>query len=93
MELVRGKAVSEAESTLRFMPSPAARQVLKVVQSAAANAEHNDLQSRNSLKIVKIVADQGPTLRRFRPRARGRVGAFNRPTSHITVEVQEDESI
>lgn len=89
MDLVRGKPVEDAELSLKFMTTPAAGVVLEVIRSAAANAEHNDLQSRNSLKIVRITADKGPRLKRFRPKARGRVGAFDRPTSHITVEVGE----
>lgn len=89
MDLVRGKPVEEAEQSLRFMVSPAADVVLQVIRSAVANAEHNDLQGRDGLKIVKITADKGPRFKRFRPKARGRVGAFDRPTSHITVEVGE----
>lgn len=89
MDLVRGKPVQEAELSLKFMASPAAGIVLEVIKSAAANAEHNDLQSRENLKVVRITADNGPRIKRFRPKARGRVGAFDRPTSHITVEVGE----
>ena len=92
MELVRGKYVEDALDTLRYMTTPAASEVFKVVNAAAANAEHNDLQSRDELKIVSIKADKATSLRRYRPKARGRVGAFDRPTAHITVVVDEDRS-
>lgn len=88
-DLVRGKAVSEAEILLQFTPSPSAEVVLKTLHSAVANAENNDLMDREQLRVVRITADQGPTLRRFRPKARGRVGAFNRPSCHLVVEVDE----
>ena len=57
-------------------------------ESAAANATNNDLQERAALKVVSVVANEGPEIRRFRAKARGRAGAFNRPTSHITVVVE-----
>ena len=90
MDQVRGMSVNDAADSLRYMVSPAAEVILKILNSAAANAENNDLQSRDDLKIVKITADKSTSLRRFRPKARGRVGAFDRPTSHITIEVDED---
>ena len=89
IDLVRGEPVDEAIEMLRFMTTPAATDVRKTVQSAAANAENNDLQDRDSLVITEIYANKGPSLKRFRPKARGRVGAFDRPTSHITVIVEE----
>ncbi|MDA1257951.1 MAG: 50S ribosomal protein L22 [Chloroflexi bacterium] len=90
-DLIRGRAVDDALNTLRFMISPSATVMFKTIASAAANAENNELMDRGSLKIVTVTVDQGTTLRRFRPRARGRVGAFNRPSSHLTVEVDESE--
>jgi len=89
MDQVRGKMVNEAFPVLRYLTSPAAAEILKILNSATANAEHNDLQSRDNLKIVRITADKATWIRRFRPKARGRVGAFDRPTSHITIEVDE----
>ena len=89
-DLVRGRTVEEAVNTLKFVPSPAAVAVRKVIESAAANAANNDLKDREKLKVVSVRADEGPTVRRFRAKARGRAGAFNRPTSHITVVVDED---
>ena len=88
-DLVRGKSLEEAVNTLRFIPSAAAQTLLKTIESAAANAETNDLKDRQSLRVIKVTADQGPMVRRFRAKARGRAGAFNRSISHITVVVDE----
>ena len=89
MDQIRGKMVKEALPMLRYMTSPAAAEILKILRSATANAENNDLQSIDDLKITRITADKGTWIRRYRPKARGRVGAFDRPTSHITIEVDE----
>ena len=89
LDLVRGKRVNAAIDMLRVMPSPAATAVSKTLKSAAANAENNETMDPDNLKIVSIVADQGPSLRRYRPKARGRAGAFDRPSCHITVFVDE----
>ena len=89
MDQIRGKMVSDAVPVLRYLTSPAAAEILKILNSAAANAEHNDLQSRDDLRIVRITADKATWVRRYRPKARGRVGAFDRPTSNITIEVDE----
>ena len=90
-DLVRGRAVDDALATLRFMISPSATVMSKTIASAAANAENNELMDRSTLRIVSVTVDQAPTLRRFRPKARGRAGAFNRHSSHLTVEVDERE--
>ena len=90
MDELRGMNVDEALGYLRFMTTPSAHIIYKVLNAAAANAENNDLQDRESLVIKRIIADKSITMRRFRPRARGRAGAFNRPTSHITIEVDEE---
>ena len=89
IDQVRGVTITEAENRLMYMTSPAAQVVLKVVRSAAANAENNDYLNRDALKIVRITADQGPVLKRYIPRARGRAGARNHPMCHLTVEVAE----
>ena len=89
MDQIRGKMVNDAMPMLRYMTSPAAAEILKILKSATANAENNDLQSRDDLKIVRITADKATWIRRYRPKARGRVGAFERPTSHITIEFDE----
>ena len=88
-DLVRGKQVDEAVTTLKFIPSTAAVAMGKLIESAAANAQNNDLKDRATLKVIKITADKGPRVKRFRPKARGRAGAFNRSTSHIKVTVDE----
>ena len=92
LDLVRGKPVSEALAILQHLPSPWAREVYKAVRSAAANAENNLLLDPGSLRVVSIVADKGPVLRRFDPRARGRVGTIQKRSSHITVVVDEERT-
>jgi large subunit ribosomal protein L22 len=89
---VKGKPLNEAMSLLRFMPQRASRAVLKVVKSAAANAENNFDMDPNELYVVRIVADAGRTVRRFRAKARGRVGPLRKHSSHITVVVKEKEA-
>ena len=91
MNLVRGMAVNEALTTLRFMQSPAAARIAKTVKSAATNAENELMASTEDLKITEIFANEGPRLKRFRARARGRVGRINRRSSHITVVVDGED--
>jgi len=91
VDMVRGKKVDEALALLKFAPTPTARVVAKVVKSAAANAENNFQMSPSALKIVGIFADEARTLKRFRPRARGRVSPILKRSSHITVIVAEQE--
>ena len=91
VDMVRGKGVDEALAVLRFTPTPVARVVAKVVKSAAANAENNFQMSPSDLKIVSISADEARTLKRYRPRSRGRVSPILRRSSHITVIVMERE--
>jgi len=93
VDMVRGKRVDEALSLLKFAPSPTARVVAKVVKSAAANAENNFQMDPADLKIVGIFADEARTMKRFRPRARGRANSILKRSSHITVIVAEEESI
>jgi large subunit ribosomal protein L22 len=87
LDLIRGKGVEEALAILRFSPSPTARVVAKVVKSAAANAENNFQMSPSSLSIVKAYADKGRTLKRFRPKARGRINPILKRSTHITIVV------
>ena len=92
VDMVRGKRVEQALDMLRFVQSPSAKIVSKVIQSAAANAENVFQISSSDLKIVRIYADEAPTMKRFRERRRGMVSLIlNRP-SHITVVVGEQES-
>ncbi len=92
VDMVRGKKVDEALAVLRFTKTPTARVVAKVVKSAAANAENNFQMSPSDLKIAKIFADEAPTLKRFRPRARGVASHILKRSSHITVIVTEQEA-
>jgi len=89
---VKGKPLSEAMAVLRFMPQRASTPVLKVVKSAAANAENNFDMDPNDLVVVRVIADEGRTLRRFRAKARGRTGPLLKRSSHITVVVKEKEA-
>ena len=92
LDMVRGKTVDEALTVLQFLPSPTARIVSKVIKSAVANAESVFEMAPSDLKIVEIFADEARTLKRFRPRARGRVSPIIKRSSHITVIVREQES-
>jgi len=92
VDMVRGKKVDEALTLLRFAPTPTARVVAKVVKSAAANAENNLQMSPSDLRIVSIFVDNARTMKRFRPRSRGRVSPILKRSSHITVTVAEQES-
>lgn len=91
VDMVRGKKVDDALTILKFAPTPTARVVAKAVKSAAASAENNFQMSPTELKIVKIFADEARTIKRFRPRARGRANTILKRSSHITVVVTEVE--
>ena len=91
VDIVRGKKVDEALNILRFAPTPTARVVAKVVRSAVANAENNFQMSPSDLKIVRVFVDGARSLKRFRPRARGRANSILKRSSHITVIVTEVE--
>ena len=91
-DLVRGKSVSEALVVLQFMPSPLSRVVAKVVKSAVANAENNFQMTPSDLRVVSIFVDEAPTMKRFRPAARGRAKRILKRSSHITVIVAEQEA-
>jgi len=91
VDMVRGKKVEEALTMLRFTATPIAKVVAKVIKSAAANAENNFQMTPSDLKIVNIFADEARTLKRYRPRARGRVSHILKRSSHITAIVAERE--
>ncbi|HEU5011910.1 MAG TPA: 50S ribosomal protein L22 [Roseiflexaceae bacterium] len=91
LDVVRGKPVDRALSMLQYMPQKAAREVARTLKSAAANAENNFDMSPEDLVIKTIYADEGPTLKRFMPRARGRADRINKRTTHITVVVDDGE--
>jgi large subunit ribosomal protein L22 len=86
--LIKDRPVGEALDILRYAPQAAAEPVAKVVASAAANAENNLDLDRDTLVVASAYADEGPTLKRIRPRAQGRAYRIRKRTSHITVEVE-----
>ena len=87
LNLIRGLPVSEALDILKFTKRKASDEITKVIQSAMANAENNFGLNSNDLYISKAIAEEGPTLKRFRPRARGRAGRINKRTSHLIIEL------
>ena len=87
VDLIRGRHVEEARRVLRFTPRAASLPVAKVLESAIANAEHNRALPADELIVVRAWADEGPTLRRFRPRAMGRATRIRKRTCHISVVV------
>ncbi|MDX1769952.1 MAG: 50S ribosomal protein L22 [Planococcaceae bacterium] len=89
VDLIRGKQIGEAVAILNHTPRSASPVVEKVLKSAVANAEHNYDLDVNNLIISEVFVDEGPTLKRFRPRAMGRASAINKRTSHITIVVSE----
>lgn len=86
-DLVRGKPVDQALNILAFSPQKAAFTIKKVLESAVANAEHNEGADIDELKVKTIYVDQGPVLKRFTARAKGRGNRITKPTCHITVTV------
>lgn len=90
-DAIRGRKVEDALNILRFLPSPSARTVAKVVKSAADNAENNFEMTPSDLRIVQVFIDGGRTMKRFRAGPRGRVKPILKRSSHITVVVKEEE--
>jgi large subunit ribosomal protein L22 len=89
LDLIRGKKVGEAIAILRHTPKSSSPVVEKLLNSAIANAENNYSMDPNNLVISQAYANQGPTMKRFRPRAQGRASRINKRTSHITIVVSE----
>jgi large subunit ribosomal protein L22 len=87
LDQIRGRSYREALIILEFMPYKACEPILKVLRSAAANAEHNNRLERETLIVSQAYADGGPSLRRYRPRAQGRAYQIRKPTCHITIVV------
>lgn len=85
IDLIRGKKVAEAEAILMNTPKAASPIVDKLLKSAVANAENNQDMAKDNLYIAEIYANQGPTLKRFMPRAQGRATRIRKRTSHITI--------
>ena len=90
--LVRGKDVSTAINTLRFMNKSGSREFFKLIVSAVANAEDKGEADVENLVITKVTVDQGSTLKRWRPRAQGRGTRIEKKTSHITLEVSATDA-
>lgn len=90
-DLVRGKDVDEAIGILRYTNKKSAPMISKVVKSAMANAEHNYDMDSDALFVSEILIDEGPTIKRMRPRAYGRADVRRHRTSHITVVLRERE--
>ena len=91
VDLIRGKHVDEAESVLRFSPRAAAEVVGKVLHSAVANAEKNHKLQPDTLFVSEAYVDEGPTMKRWKPRAMGRATRIDKRTSHITIVVKQRE--
>ncbi len=87
IDAIRGVAAGEALNRLKFMPQKAARMVEKVLKSAVANAEDRQVGDVDELVISSAWSDQGPSLKRIRPRAQGRANRILKPSSHITIVV------
>jgi large subunit ribosomal protein L22 len=88
-DLIRGLDVSKAESILRFTPKGAAQPMLKLLTSAKANAVNNHDMFEDTLYVSRIYVDEGPTLKRYLPRARGRADIMRKRTSHVTIILEE----
>ena len=89
---IKGRPVEEAASLLRFMPQHAAHDVLAVLKSATANAENNHNLSAEDLIVADAQANEGPTIKRWRPRAQGRAFPIHKPMTHITIVVADQEA-
>ena len=89
---IRGKDVEQARAILSFTPRGAAKPWMKLLESAIANAEHNHELVGDELKIASVHADEGPTLKRYRPRAMGRATRIRKRTAHLTIELTPKES-
>ena len=90
LEHIRGRSVPEARTILAFTPRAAATDIEKVLRSAVANAEANHGLDGDELVVEAAYADEGPTLKRWKPRARGRVNRIRKRTCHITIELAQN---
>ena len=93
IDLIRNKPASDALSVLKFAPQAASEPVAKVLASAIANAENNFHLDPATLVVSRAFVDEGPTLKRFQPRAQGRAFRIRKRTSHITIEVESIERV
>ena len=86
---IRGLPVERAVDLLRFSPRKSARVLCKVLESAIANAEHNEGADIDELTVKAVLVDKGPVHKRWKPRARGRVNRIAKPTSHVVITVSD----
>lgn len=93
VDLIRGMEAAEAQTLLKFAPQAASEPIGKVLDSAIANATNNLNLDPTTLVISQVFVDEGPTMKRFRPRAQGRAFRINKRTSHITVVVESREGV
>lgn len=91
-QAIVGLPVAEATAVLQFMPQGAARDVAKVLKSAAANAENNHDLAADELVVADAIASEGPTIKRIRPRAQGRAFPIHKPMTHVTVVLESKEA-
>jgi large subunit ribosomal protein L22 len=89
-DAIKGRRVSEALAILKFLPNMPARDVYKVVASAAANAENNYTMDPDELWVINAIADEAPTIKRFRARPHGRASRINRRSTHVTIYISDD---
>ena len=91
-EAIKGRPVDEAAALLKFMPQKAASDVARVLKSATANAENNHNLAAEDLIVLDAIANEGPTIKRFQPRAQGRAFPIHKPMTHITIVVADQEA-
>ena len=91
-QAIKGRPVEEAAAALRFMPQHAAKNIARVLKSATANAENNLNMAADELIVLDARADEGPAIKRWRPRAQGRAFPIHKPQTHITVTVGNREA-
>jgi len=91
-QAIKGRPVEEAANLLKFMPQKAAGDVARVLKSATANAENNHNLSVQDLIVADAIANEGPAIKRFRPRAQGRAFPIHKPMTHITIVVSDQEA-
>ena len=91
-DLIRGKDVNEALSIVKFTPKASSEIIEKLLKSAIANAENNHNMNTNKLYVAEIFANQGPTLKRIRPAAKGSAVRIRKRTSHITIKLRERDN-
>ena len=91
VDLVRGKGIQDALNSLRFLPQPSAKLIIKLLRSAVANAEQKGVSDVDRLFVKTIFVDGGAVLKRFVPRAMGRASKIRKPTSHISVTLSDSK--